>query len=179
MNRKNNKRKGFTIVELVIVIAVIGILAGIMIPTFGTVVANANESALDNKAAAIYKEYITNFDYTTGKTPIQDGFVVADGKCYTLEKGNVVVEGKQLEDDAIDKEDIIKGCYVKAEKDEVYKVLDDEHVAKADDDSTDDIDESAFCKNCDKCFNYADTNTDDKCDHCDAEAEGHAANSNP
>jgi type IV pilus assembly protein PilA len=30
----NSKRKGFTIVELVIVIAVIGILAAILIPTF-------------------------------------------------------------------------------------------------------------------------------------------------
>ena len=41
--RKNNK-KGFTIVELVIVIAVIAILAGVLIPTFASVVTKANES---------------------------------------------------------------------------------------------------------------------------------------
>ena len=38
-------RKGFTIVELVIVIAVIAILAAVLIPTFSGVVANANASA--------------------------------------------------------------------------------------------------------------------------------------
>ncbi|MCR5694353.1 MAG: type II secretion system GspH family protein [Clostridia bacterium] len=38
-------KKGFTIVELVIVIAVIAILAAVLIPTFSGVVANANASA--------------------------------------------------------------------------------------------------------------------------------------
>ena len=38
-------RKGFTIVELVIVIAVIAILAAVLIPTFTTVTANARASA--------------------------------------------------------------------------------------------------------------------------------------
>lgn len=40
---KNNK-KGFTIVELVIVIAVIAILAGVLIPTFASIVKKANDS---------------------------------------------------------------------------------------------------------------------------------------
>ncbi len=39
---KNKKKKGFTIVELVIVIAVIGILAAILIPTFINLTARAN-----------------------------------------------------------------------------------------------------------------------------------------
>lgn len=41
---KKLNKKGFTIVELVIVIAVIAILAGVMIPTFSGVVDKANES---------------------------------------------------------------------------------------------------------------------------------------
>lgn len=41
---KKNNKKGFTIVELVIVIAVIAILAAVLIPTFSGVVAKANES---------------------------------------------------------------------------------------------------------------------------------------
>ena len=46
MRKTNNKqRKGFTIVELVIVIAVIAILAGVMIPTFGGIIETANRSA--------------------------------------------------------------------------------------------------------------------------------------
>ncbi len=40
MRRKN--RKGFTIVELVIVIAVIGVLAAILVPTFVSITAKAN-----------------------------------------------------------------------------------------------------------------------------------------
>ncbi len=41
---KNNK-KGFTIVELVIVIAVIAILAAVLIPTFSNVIDNAHKSS--------------------------------------------------------------------------------------------------------------------------------------
>jgi len=40
-----NSKKGFTIIEMVIVIAIIGILASVLIPTYGNVVASANESA--------------------------------------------------------------------------------------------------------------------------------------
>ena len=36
--KQTNKKKGFTLVELVIVIAVIAILAGVMIATFSNVV---------------------------------------------------------------------------------------------------------------------------------------------
>ena len=52
---KMNK-KGFTIVELVIVIAVIAILAAVMIPTFSGIIDKANQSAAQQKAAALWKE---------------------------------------------------------------------------------------------------------------------------
>ena len=42
---KNLKKKGFTIVELVIVIAVIAVLAAVLIPTFSNLVRKAQESA--------------------------------------------------------------------------------------------------------------------------------------
>ena len=45
MNTKNTARKGFTTVELVIVIAVIAILATVLIPTFSGLIAKANLSA--------------------------------------------------------------------------------------------------------------------------------------
>ena len=45
MNKKKKKQNGFTIVELVIVIAVIGILAAVLIPTFSNLVKKAKESA--------------------------------------------------------------------------------------------------------------------------------------
>lgn len=43
-------KKGFTLVELVIVIAVIAILAAVLIPTFSTVISNANDSAAKQEA---------------------------------------------------------------------------------------------------------------------------------
>ena len=45
-------KKGFTIVELVIVIAVIAILAAVLIPTFNSVITKANESAALQEAKA-------------------------------------------------------------------------------------------------------------------------------
>ena len=41
---RNTNKKGFTIVELVIVVAVIAILAAVLIPTFSGVIRKANES---------------------------------------------------------------------------------------------------------------------------------------
>ena len=49
-------KKGFTLVELVIVIAVIAILAGVMIGTFASVVKKANESAKMQEMAAAKQE---------------------------------------------------------------------------------------------------------------------------
>lgn len=48
-------RKGFTIVELVIVIAVIAILAAVLIPTFASIVSKANESNLQQVLSAARK----------------------------------------------------------------------------------------------------------------------------
>ena len=53
---KRMNKKGFTIVELVIVIAVIAILAAVLIPTFSGVIKKANQSAVQQTAAALYKE---------------------------------------------------------------------------------------------------------------------------
>lgn len=54
---KNNK-KGFTIVELVIVIAIVAVLAAVLIPTFSNVVDKAKESKDYANALNIYKEQI-------------------------------------------------------------------------------------------------------------------------
>ena len=42
---RNTNKKGFTIVELVIVVAVIAILAAVLIPTFSSIIKKANQSA--------------------------------------------------------------------------------------------------------------------------------------
>lgn len=53
---KKMNKKGFTIVELTIVIAVIAILAAVLIPTFSGVITKAKESNAQQVAASIYKE---------------------------------------------------------------------------------------------------------------------------
>ena len=53
-------KKGFTIVELVIVIAVIAILAAVLIPTFSGVIQEANASSAQQGAANIYKLYLAD-----------------------------------------------------------------------------------------------------------------------
>ena len=77
---KKLNKKGFTIVELVIVIAVIAILAAVLIPTFGNVIKKANESAVMQEAAACYKEVMA-LDLADGA---RDGSLTIDGTPTTL-----------------------------------------------------------------------------------------------
>ena len=57
MNKKN-LRKGFTTVELVIVIAVIAILATALIPTFGGLINSANNTKYMSEAKETYNDYM-------------------------------------------------------------------------------------------------------------------------
>lgn len=62
---KKINKKGFTLVELVIVIAVIAILAGVLIPTFSSVINSAKENAVLQAAKNHYTE-VTAEDVTDG-----------------------------------------------------------------------------------------------------------------
>ncbi len=91
-----NNKKGFTIVELVIVIAVIAILSAVLIPTFSGIIGNAQETARDQEARNLYTNYLTETTLEDpSATPVQDGYVVVDGHYYTLAGGQVTVDGDQ------------------------------------------------------------------------------------
>lgn len=74
---KKLNKKGFTIVELVIVIAVIAILAAVMIPTFSGIVNRANESAALQEATNTYKALLTEDEYN-GNLDLNDTANAAD-----------------------------------------------------------------------------------------------------
>ena len=81
---KNTKKKGFTIVELVIVIAVIAILAAVAIPTFTSVITKANESAALQQAKAALDNALAE-EAGNGNVP-QNGTIVVqqNGTFYTF-----------------------------------------------------------------------------------------------
>lgn len=84
MKKKMNK-KGFTIVELVIVIAVIAILAAVMIPTFAGVVDKANASKALQEVKNAYTATLAN-DLSTADT--------SDDVVYGEDEIKVIVDNK-------------------------------------------------------------------------------------
>lgn len=78
--KKLLNKKGFTIVELVIVIAVIAILAAVLIPTFSNVVDSAKETATLQEAKGTLDSYIGVMSSNGDSLPEGTVFVVFDSE---------------------------------------------------------------------------------------------------
>ena len=78
---KNTKKRGFTIVELVIVVAVIAILASVLVPTFSNVVKKAKESAAMQNARSAWTAYLADEAFNGKDLP-------ADNGCIYVENGD-------------------------------------------------------------------------------------------
>lgn len=105
---KMHSKKGFTIVELVIVIAVIAILAAVVIPTFSGIVRRANESAALQEARNEYTAYLGD---RTDMDNIGDLLIVVDGEyAFKVVAGQIEAEVLDFDDvkDQYETEDLTK-----------------------------------------------------------------------
>ena len=103
---KKTTKRGFTIVELVIVIAVIAILAAVLIPTFSGVIGDAKDSAATSGANSAYTQYLMN---NTEAAEIFDDFIFEDSaRVVVITDGNV----KGVFADKTAAENFIKGNVV-------------------------------------------------------------------
>ena len=88
---KRSRRKGFTTVELVIVIAVIAILATVLIPTFSNLIEKANESAALQEANSILKSYLIENAANTDAE--RDFHIKAKGYYFRVTDGKLQKDG--------------------------------------------------------------------------------------
>jgi len=86
---RNRNKKAFTIVELVIVIAVIAILATVLVPAFGDVIQNAKDSAAKQEAKNAYTSYMVE-NAGKGEMPELFLYVAKEGRVVAIQKGAVI-----------------------------------------------------------------------------------------
>ena len=105
---KNNK-KGFTIVELVVVIAVIAILAAVLIPTFSSITNSARESAALQEAKSGSETVLA---LTTGTLPENSAFIVADDEESDTNDYTFVFAGQKIQNvnALIDFDSVLNKC---------------------------------------------------------------------
>ena len=101
---KKLNKKGFTIVELVIVIAVIAILAGVLIPTFATVVDKANKSKAMQEAKNEYEAYLA--EYAATLVGDKNYVIVAGDYAFEVTNGQFNSEAKDKSKFATNKVDL-------------------------------------------------------------------------
>lgn len=103
---KKNNKKGFTIVELVIVIAVIAILAAVLIPTFSGVVNKANQNAAMQEARNEYELYLAeNAQTLTGD---ENYLIKSGGYYFQVENGQFKTTALEAKPDGYSENDITK-----------------------------------------------------------------------
>lgn len=93
---KRTQKRGFTIVELVIVIAVIAILAAVLIPTFSSLISKANLSA-DMQAVREMNIALAADEAVNGKpTTIEGAMKVIADAGYDVDSWNPISKGYQV-----------------------------------------------------------------------------------
>lgn len=77
---KKSLKKGFTLVELVIVIAVIAILSAVLIPTFGNVIQNSKDTAAFQNASNAVNSYLVDQANQGNNAALGEGYIIVFAK---------------------------------------------------------------------------------------------------
>ena len=121
---KKLNKKGFTIVELVIVISVIAILSAVMVPTFSNAISNSKDSAALQSARNAYTAYTMEC-----AAPEDDDAAAKEAKVNLIYKGEndryVVIENGQMDKNSVytGEEALIKGVKGKDANVAAFKVV--------------------------------------------------------
>ena len=86
---KKHNKKGFTLVELLVVIVIIGILAAVIIPNVANNIEKANKSAAEQEAGIKYKEVLSALDLAKGDKAPENFFYFGDKYVVYLKNGSL------------------------------------------------------------------------------------------
>ena len=89
---KKHNKKGFTLVELLVVIVIIGILAAVIIPNVANNIEKANKSAAEQEAKAKYNEVLSALDLENGDKAPENFFYFGDKYVVYLKNGSLQVD---------------------------------------------------------------------------------------